>query len=320
MSRVLILLAALLASQSGAAIAQNSETSMAEDPLAPRPVCAGRHIVDIPAASWPPKVDGGFDRFKFNAHGPATQAQLDAHVAERIKLAKAGGEMEEHGVSENEFRFVEQRDGITVLAYEEITFPAFAGKNFDAETWFLSGGRMFSITGFKAYEDKDSYIADMFRLAANTRPRAIDEIPEEEGFCTDGAFVATPPMPHEIAQLHFGLSEIGFGVSLDIASTVVDSGYKFLEPSWAHQGSPKSALGIEGLQRLAEIDINSPYAKLQYFFQAARQPTVQVRGIEIQAELTKGGTSRYPQETGDIAFHVWNMMLDSIRPTAGNQR
>ena len=143
--------------------------------------------------------------------------------------------------------------------------------------FFSSQGVVFRATHSMKSENEDERREQLIRVAKATTPREADEIPNKEGSCVDGAFIALPPEGEVQGALFMPPNEqrpLGIEISFSLR----------------HPGGRQ--MGLEGAQgslgrRISIAGLNGRYVKdfsdkgLVFFATVGQQTTEDRFGLSV---------------------------------------
>jgi len=310
--RVAILLAVLL--MGGTAHAQEENVTMKDEWFETRPVCFGRYVADVPKILQPSMLSTTIEDFTITNLGLATQSELEQKIAERQALMEAGAEIDD--APKTNYLSESQDEGITTLVYERArvieSFPPVTYENI--ETYFRSDDYLFEMKGSIKKDDRQARLTSLFRIAQATRPRDMEEVPEEQGYCIKDGFVALQP------DVEFGTTfrltnvdvDQNFGFSIDIWETVSvqEATYR-----WPPQATERSIAGLPGIQAYGLNDKGDPQTDgYRFEFYGYRSPKQEERALSIRTELSRRGPRPdQPPFSFDAGRLFWDTVTNSMQ-------
>lgn len=90
---------------------------MTEEWFEARPICFGRYVADVPKILQPVIIGTLLEGFTVTNLGRATQRELDAKIADRQGLMKAGAEIDNNALPTKHL-YTRRDKNLTVLGYE----------------------------------------------------------------------------------------------------------------------------------------------------------------------------------------------------------
>ena len=310
--RVAILLAVLL--MGGTAHAQEENVTMKDEWFETRPVCFGRYVADVPKILQPNVSKGRLEEFTITNLGPASQAELEKKIADRKALMEAGAEIDD--APKTNYLSESQDEGITTLVYERARvieyFPPVTYDNI--ETYFRSDDHLFEIKGRIKKDDRETRLASLFRIAHATRPRDMDEVPEEKGYCLQDAFVALPDKLDSYvgAYLRNESVESRFTFNIVVINSETINEKKYNWPSEARQ---RVVAGLQGVEAWGTE--NKPYPGSRVYageFYGFRPSGNGAQGQSINIRTTRHYSAPdSPPFSMEVATRFWDLVLNSMR-------
>lgn len=311
------LLAALLAVSwiSGTASAQEDGSAMNEEWFETRPICFGQYVADVPKILQPTSAGARLEGFTITNLGPAGQEDLDAKIEDRRTLMEAGGPIEDSSFVR--YQGTRQDGNVTVILYDffDEFDPEYRPPSHDMETYFLSDGHLFEIKGRIEKDKREARLATLFRIAHATRPRDMEEVPQEKGYCLQDLFVALPNKLNSYIGISFDNenvdSRFSYNVVVSNSVTTPEKGY-----NWPPEARRRQVAGLKGVQAWGMENNTYPGSRVYAGeFYAYQPPRDDDRSLSINTRIARHYIDpNSPPFSIEVAYRFWDIVLNSIRP------
>ena len=272
--------------------------------------CIGRLLIDIPASFELVRHSGWSYASELERLGPGGPEE-----AERIAYAKAL-ELRDNKTLDDDvpqlFMGLEKVGDIHIVSRKDD--PEFWGDYPDLGIWFedayfSSKNVLFRATNVLSKNDELEQHEKLIRVAKATTPREPDEIPNKEGSCVDGAFIALPPEGETQGALFMPIHEQP--IAIEFTFSLRKPGGRQLGLEGA-QGSLGRRISIAGLNGRYAKD----YADKGFMFYAAvgQQTTENQFGLSLRIKYfdTRSDFGKAPY-TRQKADEIWDRLVNSAR-------
>ena len=271
--------------------------------------CIGRLLIDIPASFELVRHSGSAYISELERIGTGGPEEAEKLWRERVgALRNNSFQVREtnqiylKSQTIDRFYFVSRQGDFSALGLglRELWFE---------DMFFSSQGIVFRATHSMKSENEVERREQLIRVAKATTPREPDEIPNKEGSCVDGAFIALPPEGETQGALFMPIHEQP--IAIEFTFSLRKPGGRQLGLEGA-QGSLGRRISIAGLNGRYAKD----YADKGFMFYAAvgQQTTENQFGLSLRIKYfdTRSDFGKAPY-TRQKADEIWDRLVNSAR-------
>jgi hypothetical protein len=306
-----------------------------------RTVCVGRFLIDVPKSAI---IVFGAARVPVETWRNVGEGErLEEYVKEAVAKSEEDRWLARDALVSNTSLLGKVLDGVGPSHKIVFGVGRGDGSSYNVQS-FVRVGHDLYIQEYAAFGEDNKYlkaVEEAREIAGRLRPRGEDEIPQDSGFCIDGAFISDPRM-YMVEAASFGIRLKEFeGVHVSIQMTkkarLVTS--DAIEPRLKSAEKSIEALGYgswykridflrRGPRKIGDWDgfevaahrpaIESEEESHEFAFLShgePKNPMLPVLDVKLHTGIKDNEIgAMVPSITDAEALHLWDRILSSIRP------